>query len=93
MDACGVSLLAWFFRDIGVSSVTSATEGRLFCAAVSVEKTDNRSKKETPQQERMVCMNRKLVATLIGIGAVLSASWAVAQEQTAPEQQDRKSVV
>ena len=31
MDACGVSLLAWFFRDIGVSSVTSAAEERLFC--------------------------------------------------------------
>lgn len=34
-------------------------------------------------------MNKKLAATFVGIGAVLSASWAVAQEQTAPEQQNQ----
>jgi len=38
MDACGVSLLAWFFRDIGVSSVTSAAEERLFCCIVAILK-------------------------------------------------------
>lgn len=34
-------------------------------------------------------MNRNLAVTLVGIGAVLSASWAVAQEQTTPEQQNQ----
>lgn len=34
-------------------------------------------------------MNRKFAVTLVGIGAVLSASWAVGQEQTAPEQQNQ----
>ena len=55
MDACGVSLLAWFFRDIGVSSVTSAAEERLFCCAnlrstlkhTSMEEDQNVEKNKT----------------------------------------------
>ena len=47
---CGVSLLAWFFRDIGVSSVTNAAEERLFLwrfGRVAGHRTQGRSKIET----------------------------------------------
>ena len=36
---CGVPLLAWFFRDIGVSSVTSATGERLFYMRIFMDVT------------------------------------------------------
>ena len=74
------TLFAWSFRVLAY--LLSLGNGvRLFCAFV-VKKFG--FKNHTTRKDGF--MNRKFAVTLVGIGAVLSASWAVGQEQTAPEQ-------